>query len=187
MRSRIFKIALLGEGGVGKTALRYNYLGQGFKSNYSMTVGADFAAKSVDLDGQPITAQIWDLAGQERFSTVRSLYYKGALGALLVFDITRPETYDTLPNWLEELMRNNDNQIVPFLLIGNKGDLRGQFPGEVHPDSALAYAKALGDWSGYEVPYVETSAKTGDNVDHAFKTLLRNIVVYLENYRANNP
>ena len=183
VRSRIYKIALLGEGGVGKTALRHRYLGQGFKDNYQMTIGADFAAKRVTVDGVDITAQIWDLAGQQRFNSVRSTYYKGCVGALLVFDITRLDTYNIIPSWLEELLTNNSDRVVPVVLIGNKGDLRGQAAEEIHPADAEAYAKALSDWSGYNVPYVETSAKSGNNVELAFQTLLTNINVYLESFR----
>jgi len=183
MSSKIYKVCLLGEGGVGKTSLRYTYLGQGFKKGYSMTIGADFAAKRAEVDGEHITAQIWDLAGQERFEAVRSVYYRGSVGGLLVFDITRPETFSSLPNWITELIQNNNNKIVPFVLIGNKGDLRGQTPNEVNTADAQSYAKSLSDWSGYNVPYVETSALSGINVDDAFITLLRNVRSYLEQFR----
>ena len=176
-------MTLLGEGGVGKTALRHRYLGQGFKDNYNMTIGADFAAKKATVDGIDITAQIWDLAGQQRFNSVRATYYKGCVGALLVFDITRLDTYNIIPSWLEELMSNNNDKIVPLVLIGNKADLRGYGENEVHADDARQYAKMLSDWSGFSVPYIETSAKSGLNVEEAFQTLLKNVNVYLEQFR----
>ena len=179
-RSKIFKITLLGQGGVGKTSLRHQYLGEGFQEGYSMTIGADFAAKRTEVDGESITAQIWDLAGQERFETVRSVYYRGCVGALLVFDISRPSTFDVVPNWLGELVKNNNERIVPLILIGNKGDLRGQVDYAVPEETALEYAKQLTEWSGFEVPYVETSALNGDNVDKAFITLLRNVDAFVE-------
>ncbi|MHA1347857.1 MAG: Rab family GTPase [Candidatus Heimdallarchaeaceae archaeon] len=124
MSQRIFKISLLGEGAVGKTSLRRIYLGESFKEGYMMTIGADFAVKKMSLNHVEYTLQIWDLAGQQRFSAVREVYYRGTAGALLVFDISRPETYEVLPNWLHELIRNNKNRIVPIVLIGNKADLR---------------------------------------------------------------
>ena len=181
-RRKIFKITLLGEGAVGKTALRLRYLGEGFKQSYSMTIGADFAVKRVQVDGQEFVAQIWDLAGQVRFQSVREVYYQGTMGSLLVFDITRPETLHAIPNWIRELMEHNKNKstIVPMVLIGNKSDLRGKIPTALPREVGEKYAQSLSEWSGYQVPYVETSAKTGDNVDQAFITLLRNIANYLE-------
>lgn len=174
-RRKIFKIVVLGDGAVGKTALRHRYLGEGFKQSYSMTIGADFAVKRVDLDGKEIVAQIWDLAGQLRFQSVREVYYQGATGALLVFDITRSSTFESIPNWITELLENNKNKIVPMVLIGNKSDLRQTSPEAISYEAGLDYSKNLSDWSKFEIPYVETSALSGDNVDQAFATLLRNI------------
>lgn len=183
MAPKIYKLVLLGEGGVGKTALRHRYLGQGFKQNYQMTIGADFAAKRDTVDGETITAQIWDLAGQIRFSKVREGYYKGAVGALLVFDIVRRNTFEIIPEWLDELLRNNNEKMVPIILIGNKGDLRGMDQNEVTVEEAENYARALSEWSEFEVPYIETSALTGEQVDEAFQKLIRNINQYLAKQR----
>jgi len=174
-RRKIFKVVVLGDGAVGKTALRHRYLGEGFKQSYSMTIGADFAVKRVDLDGKEIVAQIWDLAGQLRFQSVREVYYQGAAGGLLVFDITRAATFESIPNWITELLENNKNKIVPMVLIGNKSDLRASTPEAITLESGQDYAKNLSAWSKFEIPYVETSALSGDNVEDAFATLLRNI------------
>ncbi len=176
-RRKIFKIVLLGDGAVGKTALRTRYLGEGFKKSYSMTIGADFAVKRVNLDGTEIVAQIWDLAGQIRFQSVREVYYQGATGALLVFDITRTETFENIPNWITELLENNKNRVVPMVLIGNKSDLRDE--NSITKEAGEEYAKSLSSWSNFEIPYVETSAKEGSNVEEAFHTLLRNIEQFL--------
>lgn len=179
-RRKIFKIVLLGDGAVGKTALRHRYLGEGFKQSYSMTIGADFAVKRVNLDGEEIVAQIWDLAGQLRFQSVREVYYQGATGALLVFDITRTATFESIPNWITELMDNNKNKKVPMVLIGNKSDLRESTEGAISRESGQEYADNLSQWSGqFEIPYVETSALSGDNVEAAFAQLLRNIEGFL--------
>lgn len=140
-----------------------------------MTIGADFAVKRVDLDGKEIVAQIWDLAGQLRFQSVREVYYQGATGGLLVFDITRASTFESIPNWITELLENNKNKVVPMVLIGNKSDLRASTPEAISFDAGNDYAKSLSDWSKFEIPYVETSALSGDNVEAAFVTLLRNI------------
>lgn len=177
---RIFKITLLGEGAVGKTSLRRTYLGESFKEGYMMTIGADFAVKKMNINQVEYTLQIWDLAGQQRFSAVREVYYRGTAGALLVFDISRPETYEILPNWLHELIRNNKNRIVPLVLIGNKADLRESTPYAVPTEYAMEYADQLSQWSGFYVPYMETSAKTGLNVEQVFALLTESISQYFE-------
>ncbi len=182
-RRKIFKIVLLGDGAVGKTALRTRYLGEGFKKSYQMTIGADFAVKRVTLDGIEIVAQIWDLAGQIRFQSVREVYYQGATGALLVFDITRGETFENIPNWITELFENNKKRVVPMVLIGNKSDLRDSSENAISMDAGQEYANTLSSWSHFEIPYVETSAKDGSNVDEAFQTLLRNIEQFLASER----
>jgi len=182
---KIFKVTLLGDGAVGKTSLMKTYLGEGFKSGYSMTIGADFAVKRLKIDGHDFVAQIWDLAGQQRFSAVREVYYRGTSGCLLVFDITRRVSFENIPSWIAELLKNNNNRIVPLILIGNKSDLRPTAKDPVLREQAEEYARSLSAWSGFTVPYIETSAKTGENVDEAFKTLLKNIVLYYERMYAN--
>lgn len=148
-----------------------------------MTIGADFAVKKMSLGETDYTLQIWDLAGQQRFSAVREVYYRGTAGALLVFDVSRPETYEVLPNWLHELIRNNKNRIVPLVLIGNKSDLRDSSPYTVPKEYAQEYADQLSAWSGFYVPYVETSAKTGLNVESVFTLLTEQISRYFEQMR----
>lgn len=177
---RIFKVTLLGDGAVGKTSLRKTYLGEGFQTGYSMTIGADFAVKRLKIDGADFVAQIWDLAGQQRFSAVREVYYRGTSGCLLVFDITRRSSFENIPSWIAELLKNNNQRIVPLVLIGNKSDLRDTAPDPVLREQAEEYARSLSSWSGFTVPYIETSAKTGENVDEAFRTLLKNIVIFYE-------
>ena len=177
---KIFKITLLGDGAVGKTSLRKTYLGEGFKDGYSMTIGADFAVKRLRIDDQDFVAQIWDLAGQQRFSAVREVYYRGTSGCLLVFDISRRSSFEYIPSWIAELLKNNSNRVVPIVLIGNKSDLRATAKDPIMREQSEEYARSLSAWSGFTVPYIETSAKTGENVDEAFKTLLKNIVLFYE-------
>ncbi|NHK32987.1 MAG: GTP-binding protein [Asgard group archaeon] len=181
-RKSVYKIVLLGDGAVGKTSIRQKYLGKGFKEGYSMTIGADFCVKRVELSTMVITFQIWDLAGQQRFDVVREVYYRGSSGALLVFDVANPGSFENLPSWLNELTKNNYNRIVPIVLIGNKTDLRGTVPC-LPKDAGITYAKALSDWTGFEVPYLETSAKTGLNVDEAFMLLSKQIESFLDRYQ----
>ncbi|MHA1304687.1 MAG: GTP-binding protein [Candidatus Heimdallarchaeaceae archaeon] len=180
MGIKIFKITLLGDGAVGKTSLKRNYMGEDFINGYKMTIGADFAVKKLKLDGNDITLQIWDLAGQPRFDAVREAYYGGTKGALLVFDITRPDTYEILPKWLTELVKNNNNKKVPLILIGNKKDLRDEAIKTVPEEYAVDYAEKLSAWSGFDVTYVETSAKTGENVEQAFYDLAIQIIQHAD-------
>ncbi len=176
LETKKFKITLLGEGAVGKTSLRKNFLGETFDRDYMMTLGADFATKVVEVDDYEVTLIIWDLAGQPRFSAVREGFYIGTRGALLVFDITRPDTYEQLANWVRELIKNNKNRKVPMVLIGNKNDLRGSLHTTIPEEYGAKYAKALSQWSGYDIPYIETSAKYGDNVETAFENLVQEII-----------
>lgn len=167
------KVVLLGEGSVGKTSLRRSYLGEGFRETYSMTIGADFAAKRVNFDGWEITANIWDLAGQHRFRKLRETYYRGVSGALLVYDITRADTLEAIPEWIEELRRNNNGNIVPMALIANKTDLRPEFENSIPREVGENYTKELSEALHEEIFFVESSAKTGQNVEKAFEGLIR--------------
>lgn len=170
-QKQTFKLVLVGDPMVGKTSLRRRYLGEGFSYNYLMTIGADFGIKRI---GNTIF-QIWDLAGQENFEVVREGYYNGANGALVVFDVTRPQTYENIPRWIDEVVKNV-GKVIPFILVGNKVDLRKE--GEkwcVPTDVAKNYAETLSDWSGYDVSYVETSALLGFNVEKVFEDLVEEI------------
>jgi small GTP-binding protein len=153
------------------------YLGEGFSKSYLATIGADFATKHLDSEGMQV-AQIWDLAGQPRFSVVREGYYRGTKGAILVFDISRPETYYSIPKWIEELMDSMDlEEPIPLVLVGNKGDLREESSEFVSVEQAQEYAQALTNWAELEIPYIESSAKTGLNVDHIFQSIVSNIAL----------
>ncbi len=139
------------------------------------TIGADFAIKRLDEEGNNIV-QIWDLAGQPRFSIVREGYYIGTKGAILVYDISRPETFYSIPNWIAELMDNlDDDEPPPMALVGNKADLREEQTNFITVDQGEDYAKELGEWAELEIPHIETSAKTGLNVNKMFKIIVDNI------------
>lgn len=181
------KIALLGDGAVGKTSLRKTYLGEGFSSEYLLTLGADFAMKTIQLDGKTIKFQIWDLSGQLRFSQVRKGYYAGCYGGILVFDRTRPESLEHTMHWLNELWKNSGKGPVPFVILGNKSDL---LEGNKTIDKKAAlWAKTFTEETrplkGFNVPYIKTSAKTGLNVEAAFDQLAKNIFSWIKKVEEN--
>lgn len=165
-RKKSYKVILLGDGSVGKTSLRHRFLGDGFRERYSMTIGADFAVKRFKNS----VVQIWDLAGQTRFKMVREVYYRGAVGAIIVYDVTRDKTFRSVPDWIGELLNNNNDNMIPLILVGNKIDLRTVK--SITKEQGIEYAHALSDWAGKEVHYIETSAKADINVGKTFETLL---------------
>lgn len=169
-KGRIFKIALLGDGGVGKTALRERFLGKGFQSSYMMTIGADFAIYNTKINGEDVKLQIWDLAGQERFKEVRSGFYQGVLGALMVYDVTRKESADNLIAWKEELKKYSGIEKSSLVLVANKIDLRKSHATSLTKRDGKKVSKSLGN-----LKYFETSAKDNINVPEAFLDLAQNI------------
>jgi len=167
----VLKTVLIGDGGVGKTAIRERYLGKGFKAQYVLTIGADFATKDDVINKTPVRYQIWDLAGQKRFDGVRGVFYKGALGALLVYDVTRPDSYHNVPKWVKELWKNNGWGKVPIILVGNKIDLRKSNNNAIRQEEGEALTEKLTKMTsdmGFSCHYIETSAKTGINISDAF-------------------
>ncbi|MHA1302874.1 MAG: Rab family GTPase [Candidatus Heimdallarchaeaceae archaeon] len=173
----VFKIVLIGDGAVGKTSIRLQYMGYGFQTSHLMTLGADFSAidKKV-VPGESWKFQIWDLAGQQMFEQVRARFYQGAQGALLVFDITRPNTFQNLPSWLNELYKFNGTGVVPVIVLANKSDLKNRK--SVKFKNVEKYVEQLNQKTkryGVENFCLETSAKTGLNIDQAFELLGRNI------------
>ncbi|MHA1304381.1 MAG: Rab family GTPase [Candidatus Heimdallarchaeaceae archaeon] len=184
LQDRLYlKVILAGEAGVGKTSLRCSYLGKGFKAQHLSTIGADFATLTKQLKDIRVQFQIWDLAGQDFFENVRNLYYRGSLGALMVFDVTDTSSLEALNNWVSELEKGTDRGIVPFVLLGNKIDLLDEKELEQIRKLAEKFvAKFNKKYSskGFNITYFETSAKTGENVHLAFEELGNAIIQYLE-------
>ncbi|MFX1536022.1 MAG: GTP-binding protein [Promethearchaeota archaeon] len=181
-RMPTYKAVLLGDGAVGKTSLRERFMGKDFTGEYTMTIGADFAAKPVTIEAsdKKIMFQIWDLAGQPRFEAVRSVYYQGSHGALLVYDVTRRDSFNNTPKWIMECWKNSGRLKVPLVVLSNKSDLRNQFSGCVTEREGRALAKEISKILKFPVPYFETSALTGLNVDKAFASLGKIIEDYRE-------
>ncbi|MHA2249672.1 MAG: Rab family GTPase [Candidatus Kariarchaeaceae archaeon] len=163
----VFKVILLGDAAVGKTSIRKRYLGEGFKQSYSMTLGADFAIKMIRDD----VIQIWDLAGHRFFRTVRDPYYAGANGIILVFDLTRLSSLNNLRIWIEEALRIN-NKKLPFIIVGNKTDLYDEESLiEVRP-VVKELIQDLQAYTPYDIQYIESSAKLGNNIELIFGNLI---------------
>jgi small GTP-binding protein len=174
---------LIGDGGVGKTAIRERYLGQGFESQYVMTIGADFAMQDDIINGKKVRYQIWDLAGQDRFDGVRNVYYRGTHGALLVFDVTRPDSYFSIPKWVKELWGHNGKSKIPVILVANKIDLRESSSESISAEQGRHMAEKLTKLTskeGFACHYIETSAKTGEKVQDAFSLLTENVMFLAE-------
>ncbi|MHA1831574.1 MAG: GTP-binding protein [Candidatus Helarchaeota archaeon] len=162
----LFKIIITGDGAVGKTAITVRFSQGKFDANYKMTIGVDFAIKMLEIDNKRIKLQLWDTGGQERFSYIRPLYYKGAMGNVLVFDLTNRSSYDHLEKWYNEVLQNCGN--IPSILVGNKADL---------PDRAVSSNEAQAWGVSHGMRYFECSAKTGQNVGDVFAELAKILVV----------
>jgi len=162
----LFKYIIIGDTGVGKSCLLLQFTDKRFQPVHDLTIGVEFGARIVSIEGRQIKLQIWDTAGQESFRSITRSYYRGAAGALLVYDITRRETFNHLTRWLEEA-RQNANQSMVIMLIGNKSDLDHRR--QVSKEEGEKFAKEHG------LIFLETSAKTAANVEEAFIQTAQNI------------
>ena len=162
----LFKIVLIGDSFVGKTNIMSKYLMNEFHEDSKATVGVEFGAKKFDIEGKSVKAQIWDTAGQERYKSITTTYYKGAKGALIVYDITRKETFDSVDQWISELLNSGDKNMT-MLLIGNKCDLDNQR--QVTKEQGEEKAKA------FKVAFLETSASSGENLDVAYEMIMKEV------------
>ncbi|TRZ02823.1 hypothetical protein DNTS_026432 [Danionella cerebrum] len=151
----LFKVVLIGDSGVGKSNLLSRFTRNEFNLESKSTIGVEFATRSIQVDGKTIKAQIWDTAGQERYRAITSAYYRGAVGALLVYDIAKHLTYENVERWLKELRDHADNNIV-IMLVGNKSDLRHLRA--VPTDEARAFAEKN------TLSFIETSALDSTNI-----------------------
>ncbi|CAI5454924.1 unnamed protein product [Caenorhabditis angaria] len=157
--SYIFKYIIIGDMGVGKSCLLHQFTEKKFMPDCPHTIGVEFGTRIIEVSGQKIKLQIWDTAGQERFRAVTRSYYRGAAGALMVYDMTRRSTYNHLSSWLADA-RNLTHPNTAIFLIGNKADLEDQ------RDVPYEEAKAFAEENG--LTFLECSAKTGSNVEDAF-------------------
>ncbi|PUZ63596.1 hypothetical protein GQ55_3G080800 [Panicum hallii var. hallii] len=162
----LFKVVLIGDSGVGKSNLLSRFTRNEFCLESKSTIGVEFATRTLHVEGKIIKAQIWDTAGQERYRAITSAYYRGALGAVLVYDVSKPTTFENISRWLKELRDHADSNIR-IMLVGNKTDLRHLRA--VTTEDAQNFAEAEG------LSYIETSALEATNVEEAFQLILGDI------------
>jgi len=154
-----FKLVLLGDSAVGKSSLVLRFVKGQFHEYQESTIGAAFLTQTVTLDETTIKFEIWDTAGQERYHSLAPMYYRGAQAAIVVYDITVPETFGRAKSWVKELQRQASPNIV-IALVGNKTDLDQKRA--VPTDDAQSYA------DDNALLFLETSAKSGMNVNEVF-------------------
>ncbi len=168
-----FRLILIGQSTVGKSSLLRQFKEGEYFPDISLTVGVDFHAKMISVNGHPIKMQLWDTAGQDRFRAIVKAYYRNAVGGLLVFDVTNRESFLSLEDWYDEVMKIADPHKPVFILIGNKDDQANQR--QVPREDGLRFARDHG------MDYIEASAKSGHNVEEAFQSLAEKILSMLEN------
>jgi small GTP-binding protein len=158
-----FKLILGGDGGVGKTSMVHRFVENSFQQDYKATIGTSILKKECNFEGLESSVRfvIWDLAGQTQFRRIRKSYLANAEAGILVFDVTRQKTYENIKNWYEEIKEVTPK--ISLILVGNKIDLVDQR--EVSREEGEALAEEIG------ISYIETSAKTGENIDDAFRML----------------
>ncbi|KAG6517235.1 ras-related protein RABA2a-like [Zingiber officinale] len=162
----LFKVVLIGDSGVGKTNLLSRFTRNEFNLESKSTIGVEFATRTLQVEGRIIKAQIWDTAGQERYRAITSAYYRGALGAIIVYDVTKSTTFENISRWLKELRDHADSNIA-IMLVGNKTDIKQQLA--VASEDAHSYAEKEG------LSFIETSALDATNVEQAFQMILAEI------------
>ncbi|TMW67270.1 hypothetical protein Poli38472_012386 [Pythium oligandrum] len=165
------KYIIIGDSEVGKSSLLLQFTEQHFQPVHDLTIGVEFGAKLIDIDGRKAKLEIWDTAGQETFLSITRSYYRGADGALLVYDIGRRESFEHLPRWLHECRQNCQNEQIEIMVVGMKTDIHDR-----ERQVTEAEGRAWAEYNG--LFFIEASAKTATNVEQAFSqtaiSILRN-------------
>ncbi|ERE90444.1 hematopoietic SH2 domain-containing protein [Cricetulus griseus] len=175
----LFKLLLIGDSGVGKTCVLFRFSEDAFNSTFISTIGIDFKIRTIELDGKRIKLQIWDTAGQERFRTITTAYYRGAMGIMLVYDITNEKSFDNIRNWIRNI-EEHASADVEKMILGNKCDVNDKRQVSKERGEKLAL--------DYGIKFMETSAKANINVENAFFTLARDIKAKMDKkLEGNSP
>jgi len=166
-KSILLKVVTAGEGGVGKTTLLYRYIEGRFLADTRMTIGVEFFLKELNIEGNKILLQVWDFGGQEHFRPLLKNYAKGARGALILFDLTRPSSLEQIGQWVDICRQENPDN--PIIFLGTKLDLKDQIT--IDDDFALKLKENYGFFN-----YLKISSKTGENVQLAFELLAKELI-----------
>ena len=172
---RAYKIVLIGDPEVGKTSIRRKYMGKSFRTDYLKTLGADFAAQKVNIEGEVVLLTIWDLAGQSIFHGMRSSFYHGCKCALIVFDVTNTETMNNSLKWAEEATQYAKDSLQEIYLIGNKIDLEDLRV--VKQENIGDTAQKIQQITKFSPKIYETSALTGTNINELFEHMSRKLIL----------
>ena len=171
---RQFKVCLIGDGFVGKTSIRREYLKEGFTASYLPTLGVDFAQKALDFKGIATNLVIWDIAGQPAFQSLRKRYYEGSSGLILVYSVVDRDSFDSASRWLVEA-HDFMKELPPMIVAANKIDLRAIHPVEetVTTEEGKEFAEKFSQMLNVPVVFLETSALRGENIEEVFTELTR--------------
>eukprot|EP01028_Stygiella_incarcerata_P006659 TRINITY_DN2714_c0_g1_i1.p1 TRINITY_DN2714_c0_g1~~TRINITY_DN2714_c0_g1_i1.p1 ORF type:complete len:205 (+),score=50.60 TRINITY_DN2714_c0_g1_i1:84-698(+) len=161
------KLLLIGDTCVGKSSLLLQYTSKSFQETFMMTIGVEYRVNVVEIEGKQYTLQIWDTAGQERFRSITNAYYRGAQGVMLVYDVTNRKTFEQVGQWMKNIKERAAENVCK-ILIANKCDLEEERKVSTYEGKDLA--------EQFGVPFMETSAKTGENVDESFLMLARMVI-----------
>jgi len=164
----LVKLLLIGDSAVGKSSLLLRFSDASFSSSFITTIGIDFQIKSIEIDGLKVKLQIWDTAGQERFKTITTAYYRGAMGILLVYDVSSRATFDHVKDWIRQIEQHAEEN-VNKILVGNKSDV----PAEMRQ---VTYEEGKALAAEYNLPFYETSAKADLEVTEAFEGITKDVV-----------
>ena len=163
----VYKVLLLGDSTVGKTCVLLKYTDKIFQETHMMTIGLDYRLKVMQLQsGKEVKLQIWDTAGQDRFRSITKNYYKGSHGIILIYDVTSLKTFENVKSWVSQIHEEISDKVVIYL-VANKIDMDDSR--KVTKEEGKKLAEEL------DVPFVETSAKTGENIDYIFSDISERI------------
>ena len=162
-----YKFVLVGDSAVGKSSIATRYVSNDFYEFQEPTIGAAFLAKTIEIDDKKIKLEIWDTAGQERYRSLAPMYYRNASGAIVIYDVTKKDSFDGAKSWIEEILRRGNHECV-IALLGNKYDLSKEI--KVDKDTVQEYI------TKNNILHFYTSAKTGKNIKQVFDSVIKKLL-----------
>ena len=162
----LLKYVIIGDSGVGKSNILLQYINGKFSDDFKATVGVEFGAKNIEINSRIYRIQIWDTAGQENFRSIARAYYKNSICACIVYDITNRNSFNSVQSWIDDCTKQTPKSIL-LLLIGNKNDLNDRREGQYEEGAEFAKKRNM--------IFLETSAKTGNNIDNIFERSVKQI------------